>query len=71
LDEACDELARAGIPLKPDLDAAWKTFRTMRAHYDAVLVLLAAVTQAPRARWSSDRSIIIAQTRRQPHIDKS
>lgn len=69
-DEACDELAQAGIPLKPDLDAAWQTFKTMRAHYDAVLVLLAAVTQAPRARWSSDRSILLSQARRQLQDDR-
>ncbi len=55
-DEAYDRLARAGVPLKPDRDQAWRDFCGWRVNYDTVLLGLADVTMAPFAPWSSDRS---------------
>ena len=60
-DEACRQLADAGIPLKPDLDQAWVDFNGWRVNYDAVLVRLAGLTMAPYALWSSDRSLLTRQ----------
>ena len=54
---ACDELANAGVPLKPDWDQAWRDFAGWRVNYDAVLLALATLTMAPEAPWSSDRAI--------------
>jgi hypothetical protein len=55
-DEVYDELAAAGVPLKPDREQAWNDFAGWRVNYDAVLIRLAALTMAPYAPWSSDRS---------------
>lgn len=51
-DAALDELAEAGVPLKADRDQAWLDWAGWRVNYDAVLLALAALTQAPEARWS-------------------
>jgi hypothetical protein len=56
-DDACRQLAEAGVPLKPDLDQAWIDFNGWRVNYDSVLIHLAALTMAPYAMWSSDRSL--------------
>jgi hypothetical protein len=56
-DDACRQLADAGVPLKPDLDQAWIDFNGWRVNYDSVLIHLAALTMAPYAMWSSDRSL--------------
>jgi hypothetical protein len=64
-DDACRQLADAGVPLKPDLDQAWVDFNGWRVNYDAVLVGLAGLTMAPYALWSSDRSLL---TRRMPPL---
>lgn len=56
-DDACAVLRRYGVPLRPDLDAAWRDFRGWRVNYDAVLVQLSTILMAPYAPWSSDRSI--------------
>jgi hypothetical protein len=56
-DEACQQLARAGVPLKPDRDQAWRDFRGWRVNYDRPLLALARITMAPYAPWSSDRSL--------------
>lgn len=50
-------LEAAGVPLRPDRDAAWRAFAGWRVNYDVVLVSLAALTMAPYAPWSSDRSL--------------
>jgi hypothetical protein len=47
----------AGVPLKSDLDQAWIDFNGWRVNYDSVLIHLAALTMAPYAMWSSDRSL--------------
>jgi hypothetical protein len=57
-DQACKELAEAGVPLKADLDQAWRDFAGWRVNYDRVLLALAALIMAPYAPWSSDRSMI-------------
>lgn len=47
-----------GIPLKADRDQAWRDFCGWRVNYDEVLLQLAALTMAPYAPWSSDRSAV-------------
>jgi hypothetical protein len=54
-DEVCAELATAGVPLKRDLEQAWRDFAGWRVNYDVVLIALAELMIAPAARWSSDR----------------
>ena len=54
-DAVCVELSAAGVPLKADLDQAWRDFAGWRVNYDAVLVQLAALVYSPPAMWSSDR----------------
>jgi hypothetical protein len=56
-DDACATLAAAGVPLKADRDQAWRDFAGWRVNYDTVLLALAALTVAPFAPWSSDRSV--------------
>jgi hypothetical protein len=51
------ELRAADVPLKRDLDQAWRDWAGWRVNYDRVLVALAAVVTAPTARWSSDRVV--------------
>jgi hypothetical protein len=55
-DAAVDRLGAAGTPIKPDLEQAWRDFQGWRVNYDTVLLDLAALTDAPLAPWSSDRS---------------
>lgn len=55
-DEACETLAARGVPLKEDRAQAWRDFSGWRINYDHVLLALAALTMAPYAPWSSDRS---------------
>ena len=52
-DAGCDELARIGIPMRADADAAWSQFCRGRAQYEALLATLGALTVAPRSEWSS------------------
>jgi hypothetical protein len=61
-DAACDQLAATGVPLKPDREQAWRDFAGWRVNYDTPLLLLASITTAPPAPWSSDR----APKRRRP-----
>jgi hypothetical protein len=58
------ELRAAGIPLKADLDQAWRDFAGWRVNYDTVLLELCAMVSAPWAKWSSDR--MPAHTHRAP-----
>ena len=57
-DEAYDELAAGGLPMKPDRDRCWKDFSGWRVNYDTVLIKLATLLSAPYARWSSDRALM-------------
>jgi hypothetical protein len=54
-DLLCVELKAVDVPLKADLDQAWRDFNGWRVNYDEVLVRLCALTMAPPAKWSSDR----------------
>jgi hypothetical protein len=54
-DAALEELAVAGIPIKPDHEKAWIDFAGWRVNYDMVLLALCELTMAPAAPWSSDR----------------
>lgn len=60
--EVYDRLQASGVPVKTDREAAWRAFAGWRVNYDTVLLALAALTMAPYAMWSSDRSV--PQTRR-------
>jgi hypothetical protein len=53
---ACAEMAAQGVPLKADLERAWRDFAGWRVNYDSVLLALADLTMAPEAPWSSDRA---------------
>lgn len=55
-EDACDELAAGGVPIRNDRDHAWRDFVGWRVNYDTVLVALAGLLVAPWAPWSSDRS---------------
>jgi hypothetical protein len=57
-EELLEELARGGVPLKPDHEQAWRDFVGWRVNYDRVLISLAALTESPVAPWSSDRGIV-------------
>ena len=54
-DLLCVELRAADVPLKADLDRAWRDFAGWRVNYDTVLIQLCGLVQAPLAKWSSDR----------------
>ena len=58
-DAVCDELERAGVPLKTDRDQAWRDFAGWRVNYDTVLRILAGLTMAPQAPWSGDRALYL------------
>jgi hypothetical protein len=49
--------------LKADQEQAWRDFNGWRVNYDEVLLQLAAMTMAPYAPWSSDRSAIRSSRR--------
>lgn len=65
-DDLCDRLAEAGVPLKPDREQTWLDFNGWRVNYDAALVGLCALTMAPYAMWSSDRSLLRERVRLPP-----
>jgi hypothetical protein len=54
-DLMCIELEAEDIALRSDRDAAWRDYCGWRVNYDAVLVGLAKLVDAPEGRWSSDR----------------
>jgi hypothetical protein len=55
-DAAMAEMEEAGMPLLADRERAWKAWRGWRVNYDAVLLRLAGLVEAPPAPWVSDRS---------------
>lgn len=55
-DSVIDQLAAAGLPLKPDREQAWRDFAGWRVNYDRSLILLCGLVMAPSASWSSDRA---------------
>jgi hypothetical protein len=54
-DETLQQLAAAGLPLKPDREQAWKDFAGWRVNYDRSLTAICNLVMAPYAPWSSDR----------------
>ena len=54
-DLLCVELRAMDIPLKPDLDVAWRDYAGWRVNYDSVLIQLCGLVMAPPGKWSSDR----------------
>ena len=52
---AVARLRAQGVPLKADLDQAWRDFAGWRVNYDHALIALTHITMAPPAPWSSDR----------------
>jgi hypothetical protein len=56
-EEALDQLAANGVPLKADRDQAWKDFSGWRVNYDTVLLAICELVMAPYAPWSSDRGL--------------
>lgn len=65
-DAACADLAKAGVPLKADLDQGWRDFKGWRVNYDTVLLALCTITMAPYAPWSSDRAQARSRTQKLP-----
>ncbi|HZQ83617.1 MAG TPA: hypothetical protein VFA83_02205 [Acidimicrobiales bacterium] len=63
-DEVWRRLEAAGVPLVDEPDDAWVAFKGWRVNYDAVLIGLARLTNAPYAPWISDRSLVRARPRR-------
>jgi len=55
-DELLQNLEKAGLPIKPDHEQAWKDFAGWRVNYDRVLLVLCSLVMAPNAPWSSDRA---------------
>ncbi len=55
-DDLLNQLATAGLPLKPDREQAWRDFAGWRVNYDRALILLCGLVMAPQAPWSSDRA---------------
>lgn len=50
----CEILVANGVPLKPDLDEAWKQFHGWRINYDIPLCGLMDLIVAPRIGWPPD-----------------
>lgn len=63
-DEAIAELRRGGVTTVADLDVAWAKWKGWRVNYDAVLLRLARLIEAPPAPWISDRSPLLDSQRR-------
>jgi hypothetical protein len=56
-DEAYSHFQNAGLPMKLDRDAAWKTFAQHRVQYECALMALVRLKKPPRgARWTTDRA---------------
>jgi len=60
-DDVWRRMAEAGLPLKEDRDQAWRDFAGWRVNYEAPLIRLATLTEAPIALWSSDRGLVGGQ----------
>jgi hypothetical protein len=55
-EEAFNHLKAAGLPVKPDADAAWRDFAQLRVEYECALMALVRLKKPPRgARWTTDR----------------
>lgn len=67
-DAVCQDLKAQDVPIKADLDQAWRDFSGWRVNYDVPLLALCSLTMAPYAPWSSDRSLRITQLTRSGKI---
>ncbi len=70
-DQAVTHMREVGVPLKPDLDEAWRDYAGWRVNYDTVLLQLAEITMAPYAPWTSDRSAVSHQRPRMKRFGRS
>jgi len=59
---ACQRLREMGYPVTRPLDEAWLHFRGWRVNYEGVAYALAAVLNAPPARWSGPRTLFRAES---------
>jgi len=55
--EVYETLKEVGLPVRSDVDSAWRDFAGWRVNYDQPLLQLASFVDAPPALWSSDRSV--------------
>lgn len=55
--QAYEQLASAGVPVKDDPHRCWLDYAGWRVNYDAVLLGLCGLVEAPPAQWSSDRAV--------------
>lgn len=69
-DRVCDDMVKQGIPLIADRDQAWRDYSGWRVNYDVPLLALCALTMAPYAPWSSDRSTRLQKYHRPEIQDK-
>jgi hypothetical protein len=63
-DQAVAEMDAAGVPMLADREQAWQDWKGWRVNYDAVLLNLARLFEAPPAPLVSDRSPVSASPRR-------
>jgi hypothetical protein len=63
-DQLCEQLMAQGVKLNANREQAWQDFAGWRVNYDRVLLAICALTAAPYARWSSDRSLVWQPSRR-------
>jgi hypothetical protein len=49
----CREMVEVGVPVREDLEIAWREFRRLRARYEPLIAVLGRMTDAPRSEWSS------------------
>ena len=57
-DELCIELRSRGIPLRPDLDQAWRDFAGWRVNYDATLIGLLAYLRIEPGEWFGEQRAV-------------
>jgi hypothetical protein len=65
-DEVCAVLEEARIPIKADRDQAWLDFNGWRVNYDAALIGLERLTNAPPSRW--DQPLVSAYATDEPVV---
>jgi hypothetical protein len=66
-DAAVEELARAGLPMKADLDQAWRDFAGWRVNYEDALLRLSGLVLAHDARWNDGPRRLAARDAAQRH----
>ncbi len=54
-DRACDMMAAAGVPLRPDRDAGWERFQGLRQGYESNAYRVAERVHAVPAPWTGPR----------------